>query len=125
MPAAAETPTRSRTPPRAPAKTGRAAAQTPAPTATVAGQIGRRISRGARATPARVYTPFNFLDLGTPHSVGMAQVTSERIAHLCKTLSAKDRAQLLKDLPLAPAWMHPHLRFIADAPLGRRVQSAL
>ena len=24
-----------------------------------------------------------------------------------------DRKQLLRDLPLAPAWMHPHIRFIA------------
>lgn len=201
------------------------------PTATVAGHVARRIASGTKATPARVYTPFDFLDLGTPHSVGMAlmrlvragtlrhlarglydvprshpllgellptaddiaqalarrdgasvqpshamaanllslsdqvparavyetdgpsrtvkvgpltvqlkkrpprqvrsaspmshlvfaalrsvgkaQVTSERIAHLRNTLSPKDRAQLLKDLPLAPAWMHPHLRFIA------------
>lgn len=204
----------------------------------MAGQIARRIARGARVTPARVYTPFDFLDLGTPHSVGVAlmrlvrggtlrhlarglydvpqshpllgellptadavaqalarrdgasvqpsdamaanllslsdqvparavfdtdgpsrtvkvgpltvqlkkrparqvrsaspmshlvfaalrsvgkaQVTSERIAHLRKTLSPKDRAQLLKDLPLAPAWMHPHLRFIAGAVIVRR-----
>jgi type I restriction enzyme M protein len=28
-------------------------------------------------------------------------------------LSAKDRKQLLKDLPLAPGWTHPLLRFIA------------
>lgn len=200
---------------------------------SVAGQISQRIARGAKATPARVYTPFDFLDLGTPHSVGMAlmrlvrsgslrhlarglydvprthpllgelqptadeiaqalarrdgasvqpsdamaanllslseqvparavyetdgpsrtvkvgtltvqlkkrpprkvrsahpmshlvfaalrsvgkaQVTPARIAHLQQTLSAADRARLLKDLPLAPAWMHPHLRFVAQS----------
>lgn len=205
----------------------------PAAAKTVAGQIARRIARGTKTSPARVYTPFDFLDLGTPHSVGMAlmrlvrggtlrhlarglydvpqrhpllgelqptadeiaqalarrdgasvqpsqamaanllslseqvparavyetdgpsrtvkvgtltvqlknrparqvrstspmshlvfaalrsvgkaQVAPARIAHLQKTLSPKDRAQLLKDLPLAPAWMHPHLRFIAGA----------
>lgn len=46
-------------------------------------------------------------------SLGKANVTSERIAHLRNTLSAADRRQLVKDLPLAPAWMHPHLRYIA------------
>ena len=215
--------------PASPRKPGRAAV--PAAAETVAGQIAQRIARGAKSRPARVYTPFDFLDLGTPHSVGMAlmrlvrggtlrhlarglydvpqrhpllgelqptadeiaqalarrdgasvqpsqamaanllslseqvparavyetdgpsrtvkvgtltvqlknrparqvrstspmshlvfaalrsvgkaQVEPARIAHLQQTLSPKDRAQLLKDLPLAPAWMHPHLRFIA------------
>lgn len=46
-------------------------------------------------------------DLGQPH------VTRERVAHLRTLLSAADRARLLDDLPLAPAWMHPFLRFIA------------
>ena len=213
--------------------TQRAPANAPAPKpASIALQVSRRITRASAANPARVYTPFDFLDLGTPHSVGMAlmrlvrggalrhlarglydvprrhrllgelqptadeiaqalarrdgasvqpseamaanmlslseqvparavyetdgpsrtvkigsltvqlkkrpprqvrsaspmshlvfaalrslgkaQVKSARIAHLQKTLSTKDRAQLLKDLPLAPAWMHPHLRFIAE-----------
>jgi hypothetical protein len=46
-------------------------------------------------------------------SLGKTNVSRARVAHLRKTLSAADRGQLLKDLPLAPAWMHPHLRFIA------------
>jgi Family of unknown function (DUF6088) len=213
-------------------KPGRASVPAPAPVESVAGQIAGRLLRGAKSRPARVYTPFDFLDLGTPHSVGMAlmrlvrggalrhlarglydvpqrhpllgelqptadeiaqalarrdgasvqpsqamaanllslseqvparavyetdgpsrtvkvgtltvqlknrparqvrsmgpmsrmivaalrsvgkaHVEPARIAHLQTTLSAKDRAQLLKDLPLAPAWMHPHLRFIAS-----------
>lgn len=198
---------------------------------SVSGEVARRIARMARATPGKVFTPFDFLDLGSPHSVGMvltrmmrsgelrrfarglydvprthpklgelmptaddiaqalarrdgatvqpagamaanllslseqvparavyltdgpsravkvgaltvqlrkrpprqvrsgssmsslvfaalrsvgkANVTPERVAHLRNTLSAADRRQLVKDLPLAPAWMHPHLRFIA------------
>ena len=206
------------------------------PTATVAGHVARRIARGTKATPARVYTPFDFLDLGTPHSVGMAlmrqvrggalrrlsrglydvprrhpllgelqptadeiaqalarrdgasvrpaeataanllnmseqvparavyetdgpsrmvrvgsftvqlknrpprqvraaspmshlvfaamrsvgkvHVNPARVGHLRTTLSAEDRGQLLKDLPLAPAWMHPHLRFIAGVAMA-------
>ncbi len=206
-------------------------ADTPSREPSIAQEIGRRIAKASRANPARVHTPFDFLDLGSPHSVGMAlmrlvrrgalrrlarglydvprqhpllgqlqptadeiahalsrrdgalvqpaqamaanllklseqvparavyetdgpsrsvkvgsltvqlkhrpprqvrsaspmsnlvfaalrsvgkaNVNVARVAHLRHTLSAKDRATLLKDLPLAPAWMHPYLRFIA------------
>lgn len=199
---------------------------------SIAARIGERLARGAKASPGRVYTPFDFLDLGTPHSVGMAlmrlvragglrhlarglydvprshpllgvlqpsadeiaqalarrdgasvqpaeamaanllglseqvparavyetdgpsrtvkagsvvvqlkkrparkvrsaapmsslvfgglrsvgkdNVDERRVAHLRTTLSKADRARLLEDLPLAPAWMHRYLRFIAD-----------
>src|SRR5438093_807301 len=47
--------------------------------------------------------------------LGRAPVPSDRVHDLRKVLSPRDRQQLLKDLPLAPAWMHPHLRFIAAA----------
>jgi hypothetical protein len=46
--------------------------------------------------------------------LGKAHVTLERVAHLRQMLPAKQCAQLLKDLPLAPVWMHPYLRHIAD-----------
>ncbi|OYT90555.1 MAG: hypothetical protein CFE43_17615 [Burkholderiales bacterium PBB3] len=46
--------------------------------------------------------------------LGKAHVTLERVAHLQHMLPAKQRAQLLKDLPLAPVWMHPYLRHIAE-----------
>ena len=46
--------------------------------------------------------------------LGKAHVTLERVAHLQQMLPPKQRAQLLKDLPLAPAWMHPYLRHIAE-----------
>jgi hypothetical protein len=36
------------------------------------------------------------------------------VKQLHKLLSQKDPRQLLKDLPLAPVWMHPHLRAIAN-----------
>jgi hypothetical protein len=49
-------------------------------------------------------------------SVGKASVNEACIAYLRQTLSAKDGATLLKDLPLAPAWMHPGLRFITAPP---------
>jgi hypothetical protein len=46
-------------------------------------------------------------------SLGKANVTKARVAHLRGTLNASDRKRLLRDLPLAPAWMHPILRYIA------------
>lgn len=46
--------------------------------------------------------------------LGKAHVTLERVTHLQHMLPAKQRAQLLKDLPLAPVWMHPFLRHIAE-----------
>ena len=47
--------------------------------------------------------------------LGKAHVTTDRVASLRKLLSEKDRRQLLKDLTLAPVWMHPIIRFIAGA----------
>jgi hypothetical protein len=46
-------------------------------------------------------------------SLGSRHVTSGKLAHLRKSMKPKDRRCLLKDLRFAPAWMHPHLRFIA------------
>lgn len=45
--------------------------------------------------------------------IGKANVTPERVARLRTLLSPADRRQLIKDIPLAPAWMHPHFRAIA------------
>jgi Family of unknown function (DUF6088) len=61
--------------------------------------------------------------------LGKQHVTLARVAHLHKLLPAKESAQLLKDLPLAPAWMHPFLRHIAGgdvavAPLARQRKAA-
>jgi hypothetical protein len=209
-------------------------ASAPAPAATLSRQLAQRVARLIRKEPARVFTPADFLDLGTPHAVGMAlsrmvragalrrvarglhdvprshpllgelrpstdavvqavarrdgvvvqpldveatnlpglseqvvakpvyetngpsrklrvgeleiefrhrsprrvtaaaessnlvfaalrglgkaHVTMERVAHLQQMLPPRQRAQLLKDLPLAPVWMHPYLRHIAAQP---------
>ena len=45
--------------------------------------------------------------------IGKTNITPERVTALRKLLSRRDGRRLLKDLPLAPAWMHPHLRRIA------------
>lgn len=46
--------------------------------------------------------------------IGQHNITMERVLALRKLLSQSDRRRLIKDLRLAPAWMHPHLRRIAS-----------
>jgi hypothetical protein len=46
--------------------------------------------------------------------LGKDHVTPERRAHLKQTLRAEQRRELLKDISLAPAWMHPIFRELAE-----------
>jgi hypothetical protein len=46
--------------------------------------------------------------------LGQEHVTRERRDHLKRTLPATKRRELLKDLRLAPAWMHPIFRELAE-----------
>lgn len=46
-------------------------------------------------------------------SLGKAHMTTERLARLNRDMPAKERRQLLEDLPMTPAWMHPFIRYIA------------
>lgn len=46
--------------------------------------------------------------------LGQEHVTPTRIAHLKRTLPADKRRELMKDVKLAPAWMHPILRELAE-----------
>jgi hypothetical protein len=45
--------------------------------------------------------------------LGKEHITPERIAHLKRTLPADQRQTLIRDIKLAPAWMHPILRKLA------------
>ncbi|MEI7730807.1 MAG: DUF6088 family protein [Verrucomicrobiota bacterium] len=45
--------------------------------------------------------------------LGKEHITPARVEHLKRTLPAKERQQLLRDIPLAPAWMHPLFRKLA------------
>ena len=47
--------------------------------------------------------------------LGQEHITARRMAHLKRTLPAKERKQLVKDLPLAPTWMHPFFRELANS----------
>ncbi len=57
-------------------------------------------------------------------SLGPEHITPERLAHLRKTLPATARARLLTDLNLAPGWMRPMLRELAQEEATRRVKPA-
>jgi hypothetical protein len=46
--------------------------------------------------------------------LGKEHVTPERRAHLKRSLPAQERQELIKDIRLAPAWMHPIFRELAE-----------
>lgn len=47
--------------------------------------------------------------------LGREHLTPRRLAYLKRTLPEKERKQLTKDLPLAPTWMHPFFRELAES----------
>ena len=47
-------------------------------------------------------------------ALGKEHVTPERRAHLKRTLPAEKRRELVKDIRLAPAWMHSIIRELAE-----------
>jgi hypothetical protein len=81
----------------------------------------RTVRIGSMTVQLRQTTPRNMAAAGRLsglviqafRALGRQHVTPERIAHLKRTLPADKRRALLKDLPLAPAWMHPILRALA------------
>jgi hypothetical protein len=79
-------------------------------------QIGRFEIRFDKRSPRKLRSAARMSSLlfAALRNLGRTHVTNERVAHLRKTLSVTDRRQLLKDLPSAPAWMHPFVRFIAE-----------
>lgn len=48
----------------------------------VSADVTQRIVKMTRATPGRVFTPFDFLDIGSPHSGGMALMRLTRSGEL-------------------------------------------
>jgi len=46
--------------------------------------------------------------------IGKDNITPQRRAHLKRRLPAEKRRELLKDIKLAPAWMHPIFRELAE-----------
>lgn len=83
---------------------------TDGPTRTV--KIGRQEIQLRRTTPRNMSAAgkLSGLLMQAFRYLGQANITPERMEHLQRTLPALERQQLLKDLPLAPAWMHPLFR---------------
>jgi hypothetical protein len=78
-------------------------------------RIGRREIVFKRTTPRNVAAAgrMSGLVIQALRYLGRTHVTADRIKHLRGLVSASDRRRLLRDLRLAPAWMHPYLRYIA------------
>lgn len=86
---------------------------TDGPSRTV--KIGRQEIQLRRTTPRNMAAAgkLSGLLMQALRHLGKEHITPERMAHLKRTLPAKERQRLLKDLRLAPAWMHPLFRELA------------
>jgi hypothetical protein len=84
----------------------------------------RQVRSGKRQIVLRRTTPRNMATAGRISGLviqalryfGQRQVDSSMVDSLRRRLSRKDRAQLLKDAPLAPAWIAERMREIAGGP---------
>jgi hypothetical protein len=88
---------------------------TDGPSRTV--KIGRQEIQLRRTTPRNMAAAARMsgLLMQAFRHLGKEHITRARIEHLKRTLPAKERQRLLKDLPLAPAWMHPLFRELAES----------
>jgi len=88
---------------------------TDGPSRTV--KIGRQEIQLRRTTPRNMAASgrLSGLLMQALRHLGQAHITRARVEHLKRTLPKKERRQLLKDLPLAPAWMHPLFRELAES----------
>lgn len=86
---------------------------TDGPTRTV--KIGRQEIQLRRTTPRNMAAAerLSGLLMQAFRHLGKEHITRERMEQLKRTLPAAERKGLLKDLRLAPAWMHPLLRELA------------
>ena len=98
--------------------------QVPAKAVFLTDGPSRMVKIGPTTIQLRQTTPRNMAAAGRLSGLviqalrdrGASHITPERIAHLKRTLPADKRSDLLKDLTLAPAWMHPFLRKLAEKP---------
>ncbi len=77
-------------------------------------QLGRRIEFRQRS-PRKMAAAGRTSGLITAalRSLGPRHITAEKLAHLRRSITPKDRRRLIRDIRFAPAWMHQYLRFIA------------
>lgn len=98
--------------------------QVPAKAVFLTDGPSRKVKIGPMTIELRQTTPRNMAAAGrlsglvihALRELGASHVTPERVAHLKRTLPADKRRELLNDLTVAPAWMHPILRDLAEAP---------
>lgn len=99
--------------------------QVPAKVVFLTDGPSRTVKFGRQEIQLRLTTPRNMAAAGrlsgllmqALRHLGKEHITPERISHLKRTLPAKERQRLLKDLRLAPAWMHPLFRELAGGDL--------
>jgi hypothetical protein len=97
--------------------------QVPAKTVFLTDGPARTVKIGSTTIQLRRTTPKNMAAAGrlsglliqALRELGQEHVTPQRRDHLKRTLPADKRRELLKDLRLAPAWMHPIFRELAEA----------
>ena len=96
--------------------------QVPAKAVFLTDGASRTVRIGQTTIQLRRTTPRNMAAAGrlsglviqALRELGQEHVTPERVRHLKRTLPADKRRELLKDLTLAPAWMHPIFRQLAE-----------
>lgn len=79
-------------------------------------KIGPTTIQLRRTTPRNMEAAgrFSGLLIQALRELGQEHVTQQRRDHLKRTIPAAKRRELLKDLRLAPAWMHPIFRELAE-----------
>lgn len=87
---------------------------TDGPSRTV--KIGRQEIQLRRTTPRTMAAAgrLSGLLMQAFRHLGREHITPKRMAHLKRTLPINERKQLIKDIPLAPAWMHQFFRELAE-----------
>src|SRR5438132_8183752 len=97
--------------------------QVPAKAVFLTDGPSRTVEIGRQEIQLRHTTPRNMAAAGRLSGLlmqafrhlGEAHITPDRLAHLKSTLPGKERVQLLKDLSLAPTWMHRLFRELAES----------
>jgi hypothetical protein len=89
---------------------------TDGPSRTV--RVGKTTIQLRRTTPRNMAAAgkLSGLVVQALRALGQKHVTPERISHLRRSIPPEKRRELLKGIAVAPAWMHPFLRQIAEGP---------
>ena len=96
--------------------------QVPAKAVFLTDGTSRTVKVGAMTIQLRRTTPRNMAAAGRLsglviqafRELGQEHITPARVAHLKRTLPLDKRRELVKDVKLAPTWMHPILRELAE-----------